>query len=92
MAAPAPTPGEVATRGGEATSDALGESRGVNLNDAAREKDDDLDTEAWPGWSGLSLSWFEVLAVGVDPAGLGTSLIGSAGMSAERDESASRRC
>lgn len=86
MAAPTP-PGEVA-RGGDATSDALGESRGVNLNDAAREKDDDLDTEAWPGWSGLFWSWLAVLAVGVDPAGLGTSLIGSAGMLAERDESA----
>lgn len=63
----------------------------MNLNDAAREKDDDLDTDAWPGWSGLSLSWFEVLAVGVDPAGLGTLLIGSVGMLAEADESTSPR-
>lgn len=74
-------PGEVPSWGDE-TSDAEGESRGVNLNDAAREKDDDLDTEAGPGCSGLSRSWFAAVAVavGVDPAGLGTSLTGSAGM------------
>lgn len=48
-----PTPGEV-DRGGDETSAAVGvvESRGVNLNDAAREKDEVLEMAAPPSLAG----------------------------------------